>query len=287
MPDMIEVTDVTLRDGLQDQPQILSIEDKIEITRLLVDAGYRHIELGSFMHPDRVPQMADTDRLLLTMDVPNLPDRHVLVPNARGLDRALATPAETFVFVISASDTHNRANLNRRTAESLQALAPLMARAKSAGRQVFGAVSTAFGYPEGQDVTPEAVRRVVDAYHQAGADRIILADTVGVATLQTFAPILRAAIDQVGTRRLGLHLHDGGHGVEPLLDVALEAGIRAFETAIGGLGGCPFAPGAPGNLKAEDLIPYLHQLGFDTGVDVRKIPTIALTLGMALGRHTA
>ena len=286
MSTAIKITDVTLRDGLQDQPQVLSTADKIQIADLLVQAGYHNLELGSFMRADRVPQMADTEAFLAAWPTPSHIRRHVLVPNARGLDRALTTDADTLVFVVSASNAHNRANLNRSTDESLEALIPLVRRAKDNGRQVLGAVSTAFGCPYQGAISPAEVSHVMDAYLNAGVDGVILADTIGSATPPIFTEILHAAVTRIGPSRIGLHLHDSGTGLEPLIDIALDAGIFQFDTAIGGLGGCPFAPGAPGNLKAEDLIPYLNSKGYTTGIDYRKLPTIALSLGIALGQHT-
>lgn len=287
MAEFIEITDVTLRDGLQDQPEVISTADKIQIADLLVGAGYVNLELASFMRADWVPQMADAEQFLKQWQAPSGIRRHVLVPNAKGLDRALSTNAETLVFVVSASNPHNLANINRTTDQSLAALRPLVVKAKTSGRSVIGAISTAFGCPYQGQVTPSEVVHVLESYLEAGVDTVILADTIGAATPAIFQEILAHATRTLDPMLIGLHLHDSGTGLESLIDLALAAGIRRFDTAIGGLGGCPFAPGAPGNLKAEDLLPYLERHGFDTGIDYRKLPTIALTIGLALGKRSA
>ncbi|MCL5971841.1 MAG: hydroxymethylglutaryl-CoA lyase [Firmicutes bacterium] len=280
----VTLVDVTLRDGLQDQPRVVSTEDKVMLAELLVQAGYRELEVTSFMRPDWIPQTADAERVLKGFSSRPGVQRHVLVPNRRGLDRALTTDAEVLTFVISASTAHNQRNLNRTTDESLAQVAPLIEEAKRAGKWVRGTVSTAFGCTIQGPIAPNAVWMVVDRYLEAGVDQVCLADTVGLATPKGFNEVMERVLDGLSPGMLGLHLHEGAAvSILTIVQQALDMGLRVFDSAIAGLGGCPFAPGAKGNLKAERLIPYLEARGFATGIDSGQLPTIALTLGMALG----
>lgn len=281
----VSVVDVTLRDGLQDQLQEVCTEDKIRIAEMLVRAGYRELEVTSLMRPDRIPQTADAEDLLAGFAPREGLRRHALVANRKGLERALGTNVEVISFVISASDAHNRKNLNCTTQESLDHITPLIRDALGAGRFVRGTVSTAFGCTIQGQVDPDQVLRVAEGYIEGGVQQLVLADTVGMATGKVFERILGRIGQWAACTELGLHLHQGpGDPVLSLVDQGLEHGIRVFDSAIAGLGGCPFAPGAQGNLKAEALIPHLDQKGIDTGIDASQIPEIALTLGIALGR---
>lgn len=285
MSESVTIVDVTLRDGLQEQPTVLSTRDKVEIGQLLVDAGFSALEVTSFVRPDWVPQLADAEEFLASFHVPPRVERLALVPNQRGMDRALQTDVDCVVFVVSASTTHNQHNLNRSTEESLAQIRGMANVALQAGRKVHGGVATSFGCTFQGEVSEDEVLRVLDAYLEAGVQQVNLADTVGMATPEAFERILHAAVKFAGgPQRLGLHLHDPGNGVAALVDIALDAGIRSFDGAIGGLGGCPFAPGSPGNCKVEQLVPQIEARGFDTGIDASALPRIALTLGLALGR---
>lgn len=281
----VTVTDVTLRDGLQEQPSVLPTLAKLEIARLLLAAGFRSLEMTSFVRPAWVPQLADAADLLAALSPQPGISRRVLVPNRRGMERALATDAEAVSLVVSASTRHNEANLNRTTAESLAEVGELVGMARAQGKEVEGGVATSFGCPFQGEVSDGEVLAVVDAYLGAGADRVMLADTIGAAKPDGFARRLRTVLRHVGgPGRIGIHLHDPGTGVGELCRIALAEGVRHFDVAIGGIGGCPFAPGAPGNAKAEEVVPVLEQAGFATGVDVAKLPQITLALGLALGR---
>lgn len=280
----VTVVDVTLRDGLQDQPQFVATGDKVRIAQLLIEAGYRELEVTSMMRPDWIPQTADGEAVLAQMEARPDVRRHVLVGNRRGLDRALNTDAEVITFVISASTLHNQRNLNCTTQDSIARINPLIREAKDAGRWVRGTVSTAFGCTLQGTVSPQEVLAVVEPYLEAGVDQVCLADTVGLATSTGYARLMELLRPRVSPGQLALHLHDGpGASVLVIVNQALQDGIRVFDSAIGGLGGCPFAPGAQGNLKAELLIPYVENKGFSTGIQSVTLPEIALTLGIALG----
>jgi len=284
MRESVTIVDVTLRDGLQDQPTVVSTNNKVEIAGLLANAGFHAMEITSFVRPEWVPQLADAEALLDCFKGGQGVERHALVPNQRGLDRALQTDVECVAFVVSASTLHNQHNLNRSTSESLRQIRSMADEALRSGRKVHGGIATSFGCSIQGEVTEEEVVRALEAYLDAGVQHVHLADTVGLATPKSFERILTAALQCAGgPQRLGIHLHDPGKGVDLLIDIALDAGIRSFDAAIGGLGGCPFAPGAPGNCKVEALVPQIEGRGFDTKIDVPAIPRIALSVGLALG----
>lgn len=284
MDEHVKIVDVTLRDGLQDQGTVIETDNKVQVAHLLAEAGFPALEVTSFVRPDWVPQLADATDLLARLEGSGIV-RHALVPNRRGLDRALQTSVEVVTFVVSASTAHNQHNLNRTTEQSLGEIGHMTRRALDAGRAVHAGIATSFGCPFQGVVTTEEVLRVLDAYLQAGVQHVNLADTIGVATPETFAPVLERAIEYAGgPEHLGIHLHDRGTGVHALIEIALDLGIRSFEAAIGGLGGCPFAPGAPGNARVERLLPQIEGRGFHTGINASALPPIALTLGLALGR---
>jgi hydroxymethylglutaryl-CoA lyase len=286
MSERVTLTDVTLRDGLQEEDVVVPTAAKQRLAEALVAAGFRSLELTSFVHPAWVPQLADAEELLRAFPARAGLVRQALVPNRKGLERAVATDAECLNIVISASTAHNEANIHRTTEQSLAEAPTLIALAHEAGRRVRGCVATAFGCPFRGEVTDAQVFAVVDTYLEAGAEEIVLADTMGAAREAMFAARLEQAVRRIGDpRRVGLHLHDGGNGeLTKLVLRALAVGVRSFDVAIGGLGGCPFAPGAPGNARAEQLIPVMEQAGFATGVQVDLLPQIALSLGLALGQ---
>lgn len=285
MSEFVSIVDVTLRDGLQDQSTVVPTEDKVEIARMLADAGFSTMEVTSFVRPEWVPQLADAEALLSQLDGRQAVERHALAPNPRGLERALRTNVECVVFVVSASNLHNQHNLNRPTAESLREIRPMADEALRNGRKVHAGIATSFGCTLQGAVAEQEVLRVLDTYLDAGVQHVNLSDTVGMATPENFRSILNTSIRFAGgPERLGIHLHDPGSGVETLIDIALDAGIRSFDGAIGGLGGCPFAPNAPGNCKIESLAPQIEARGFFTGIHCPDLPRIALTLGLALGR---
>lgn len=285
MDNWVTIVDVTLRDGLQDQREVVKTTDKVVVAGLLLEAGYRELEVTSMMRADRIPQTADAEQVLEALGEQHGVRRHVLVANRRGLERALATQAEVISFVISASDAHNRENLNCSTKESVTRVRPLIAEALKAGRFVRGTVSTAFGCTIQGKVGLDEIRLVVDTYLAAGVNQLCLADTVGMATRPQFEKVVASARDAAGPTPVALHLHEGpGAPILDLVDDGLACGVRTFDSAIAGLGGCPFAPGAQGNLKAELLIPHLQKHGFETGIEVSRLTEIALVLGMALGR---
>ncbi|GAC1358929.1 MAG: hydroxymethylglutaryl-CoA lyase [Ktedonobacteraceae bacterium] len=268
-PESITVVDVTARDGLQDADRLITTAQKLQLVRDLIDAGVRHIEVTSFVHPRWVPQMADADQLVTSLPRRDDVTYSVLVPNMRGYERAKAAGSTEVALVVSASESHNKANLNRSIAETLAQLSEVAAHAQADGIALRGAISTAFGCPFEGDVAEAAVERVARAYVEMGVQQIALADTIGVGNPhQVFALFNRIRSEVPGATSLVGHFHDRrGYGLANVF-AAMQAGVTRFDVALGGLGGCPYAPGAPGNLATEVMVEFLHAMGLKTGIEL-------------------
>ena len=268
-PSKVTVVDVTPRDGLQDADHLVASEQKLAFISALLAAGVRSIEVTSFMRPEWIPQLADAD--YVAMQLPTHPGvtYSALIPNLRGYERAKKTGIAEVTLVVSASESHNRANLNRSVDESLAQLAMVAAQAKEDGIAVRGAIATSFGCPFEGAVVPEAVLRIVRAYAEMDVQQVSLADTIGVGNPHQVYELFRMARAELpASISLSAHFHDrAGYGLANVF-AALQAGVATFDAAVGGLGGCPYAPGAPGNLSTETLVEYLETMGFDTGISL-------------------
>lgn len=278
----VVLRDVTLRDGLQDEEPIPTGE-KLALFDALVAAGLPELELTSFVRPDRVPAMADAEALCRATEGAPV-RRWGLVLNERGAQRALAAGLVDLQFVVSVSDTHSRGNAGRSTAAALDALASVCELAAQEGAVVEVTLATAFGCPHERHVAPAAVVAAAERAASAGVTSIGLADTIGVAVPTE----VRALVEQVGRAvevPIGVHLHDTrGLGVANAL-AALDAGVRRIDGSVGALGGCPFAPGASGNLALEDLAHALDAMGVRTGVSVEGLIDAAVLACEAVGRE--
>ena len=234
---------------------------------MLAAAGLPVVEATSFVHPAAVPQLADADQVL-----PRIARRPgvrypVLVPNMRGMERAIAAGADAVAVFTAASEAFAQANIRMTIAESLEAFAPVLATARAAGMWTRGYVSTAFGCPYQGEVDPAAVADVAVALHELGCDQISVGDTIGVAEPDDVGRVLQPLLERLPAERLALHLHDTRGRAIDNAAAGLQLGITTFDASASGLGGCPFAPGAPGNLATETLVSWLHGLGIETGVD--------------------
>ncbi|MFE1788387.1 hydroxymethylglutaryl-CoA lyase [Streptomyces sp. NPDC059525] len=284
LPPRVWIHEVGARDGLQNEKTAVPTEVKAEFIHRLAAAGLTTVEATSFVHPKWVPQLADAEQLFpLLSDVPaELP---VLVPNERGLDRALALGATRIAVFGSATETFAARNLNRTVAESLAMFEPVVARAKAAGAHVRGYLSMCFGDPwEGAVPVPQVVR-TAKALLDLGCDELSLGDTIGVATpghVQALLGELNAA--GVATGRIGVHFHDTyGQALSNTL-AALQHGVTTVDASAGGLGGCPYAKSATGNLATEDLVWMLDGLGIETGVDLAALTATSVWMAERLGR---
>lgn len=277
----VEIFEVGPRDGLQNEARPIATGDKIALVDLLSTAGFARIECASFVSPRWVPQMADSAEVLAgIVRVPGV-SYAALTPNMTGLERALGAGASEVAIFGSASEGFSRANINASIAESLARFAPVAEAAQAAGLPVRGYVSCVVECPYDGAVPPGAVARVVAALRDMGCYQISLGDTIGRGRPEAVAAMLRAVLDEVPATRLAGHFHDTGGRALDNVAVALEAGLRVFDGAVGGLGGCPYAPGAAGNLATEALHDFLTGAGWHTGLD-RAVLTRAARLARGL-----
>ena len=284
LPARVRIHEVGARDGLQNEKSTVPTEVKAEFVRRLADAGLTTIEATSFVHPKWVPQLADAEQLFpLVAELPvALP---VLVPNERGLDRALALGATRVAVFASATESFAKANLNRTLDEALAMFEPVVARAKTQDMHVRGYLSMCFGDPWEGAVPIAQVVRVCKALLDMGCDELSLGDTIGVATPGHVLELLAALNEQgVPTPALGVHFHDTyGQALANTL-AALQHGVTTVDASAGGLGGCPYAKSATGNLATEDLVWMLRGLGIDTGVDLDRLVATSAWMAEQLGR---
>ncbi len=287
MSESVRIVEVGPRDGLQNEPQQVATAVKIELIERLSDAGLRTVEATSFVSPKWVPQMADAAEVLAGLRRRPGVDYPVLVPNLQGLERARAADVAEIAVFTAASDAFNRRNINASVDESLQRLQPVVAQALEQGLRVRAYVSTVLGCPYQGEVPLTDVVRVVAAMAEMGCYEISLGDTIGVGTPRKARAMLQACTDAVEIGRLAVHFHDTyGQALANTL-ACLEAGVRVVDASVAGLGGCPYARGASGNLATEDLLYMLEGMGFDTGVDLDALVSTGRWISGVLGRAPA
>ena len=266
-PARVTVVEVGPRDGLQNEAAIVPTATKVRFIEMLAAAGLPVVEATSFVHPAAVPQLADADQVLPAIARRPGVRYPVLVPNMRGMERAIAAGADAVAVFTAASEAFSQANIRMTIAESLEAFSPVLAAARAAGMWTRGYVSTAFGCPYQGEVDPAAVTDVAVALDELGCDQISVGDTIGVAEPDDVGRVLSPLLERVPVERLALHLHDTRGRAIDNAEAGLHLGITTFDASASGLGGCPFAPGAPGNLATETLVSWLHGLAIETGVD--------------------
>lgn len=283
-PRSIRVVEVGPRDGLQNERQIIPTADKIAFVNLLSAAGFSVVETTSFVHPKAVPQLADAAEVFKAIEKRPGVRYPVLVPNLRGMQRALEAGAREIAVFTAASESFNRKNINATIAESFDNIAPVMELARREKIWVRGYVSTCFGCPYEGEVPPARVLDVTLRLLDLGVDEVCLGDTIGVATPGAVDRVLEPVLERVPLDRLGLHFHDTrGTALANTLR-ALEYGCFIFDSSAGGLGGCPYAPGAAGNLSTEDLLYMAHGMGIQTGVDLERVMAASRFIAERLGR---
>ncbi|GAA5188976.1 hydroxymethylglutaryl-CoA lyase [Rugosimonospora acidiphila] len=276
----VSIREVGPRDGLQNEDPVPA-SDKVRLLDALSRTGVRRIEAVSFVHPRAIPQMADADEVWAAATKAPGVRYSALVPNSRGARRALAAGFTEIEVVVSASDTHNRKNLNRSTAESLEDISALIDEVHRAGGTVEVIVATSFGCPYEGDVDPRRVATIVDRVLADGADRVAFGDTTGMATPRRVTELLGVVSRKAP---ILLHFHNTrGTGLANIL-TALELGISEFDASIGGLGGCPYAPGASGNVATEEVVHMLHDMGVETGIDLDALLEAAELAERIVGR---
>lgn len=280
----VTLVEVGLRDGLQNEKTPLSPSQRADWFNTLVAAGHRRIEAGSFVSPKWVPQMAGTDEVMARIQRPEGVWAEVLVPNEKGLDAALKTSAEVFAVFTAASESFNQKNINCSIEESLARFRPVIERARAEGRRVRGYVSCVVGCPYEGPIDPLRVAQVSRDLLALGVDEISLGDTIGVARPREIHRLLDAVLPEVDIDKLALHCHDTYGQAIANIAAGLDRGIRIFDTAVAGLGGCPYAKGATGNVATEDVLYLLEGQGFETGVDLKQIATLGADICAVLGR---
>ena len=281
----VRVYEVGPRDGLQNEAAPIPTDAKIRFIDLLADAGLREIEVTSFVSPKAIPQLADADALMASLDRRPGVRYPVLVPNARGMDRAEAAGADAVCVFTAASEAFTRANINMSIAESIDAFRPVLSRAGERGWWTRGYVSTAFGCPYQGEVGDAAVVGVARELIELGVEELSIGDTIGVAGPADVRRVVGAlTASGIGVERLAMHFHDTRGTALANVTTALELGVRCFDASSGGTGGCPYAPGAAGNLATEDLVYLLDREGLSHGVDLDAVLVAARHIAEALGR---
>jgi hydroxymethylglutaryl-CoA lyase len=281
----VTVYEVGPRDGLQNEAALIPAADKIAFVDRLSAAGLPAIEVGAFVNPARVPQMADTEAVVAAIVRRPGTRYSALVPNTRGLERAQAAGLTEIALFAAASETFSQRNLNQSIDNSLRAYAGVAQQALASGLAVRGYLSTSFGCPFEGDVPVGRVVELTERLLSLGVFEVAVSDTIGIAQPGQVRRVLAALLERVPANRVALHFHDTRGMAAANVLAALEFGIRTFDASAGGLGGCPFAPGASGNLATEDLLYLLHGLGYDTGVDLDRVFDASRLLESAIGHR--
>ena len=284
MPAKVKIVEVSPRDGLQNEKQFVPTEVKVELVNRLADAGFQNVEATSFVSPKWTPQMADAAEVMAQIRRRPGTIYSVLTPNMKGFDAALAARADEVVIFGAASEAFSQRNINCSIAESLDRFEPVAAAAKANGLRLRGALSCALGFPYQGEVPISSVVEVARRYIAMGCDEIDIADTIGVGTPRRVRDVMRAVTDAIDPRRVAGHFHDTyGQALANIL-AALETGISIFHTSVAGLGGCPYAKGATGNVATEDVLYMLRGLDIETGVDFDAVVDIGQWISGHLNR---
>src|SRR5947207_10909107 len=284
MIDSVRIVEVGPRDGLQNEKIPVSAADRIAFIEKLIGAGLHTIEVGAFVSPKAIPQMANSDQVLRGVNHHPTSEFHVLVPNEKGYDAARAAGARGIAVFASASEGFSRATINCTVAESIERFKPVLSRAKADGIKVRGYISCVLGCPFDGEVKPKAVVDVARALWDLGCYEVSLGDTIGVGTPLKARQLLRAVAGSVPMENLAMHFHDTYGQALANLYAGMEEGCRVIDSAAGGLGGCPYAPGATGNVATEDVVYMLEGMGVATGVDMAKLVAATNVVSGLIGR---
>src|SRR5512132_1622359 len=287
LPRTVRIVEVGPRDGLQNEPHVFPSATKVELIERLADAGLSSVEAGAFVSPRSVPQMADTAAVLKSVRRrPNV-SYPVLVPNLKGLEAAVAAGADEITIFGAASESFSQKNINCSIAESLERFAPVCAAAPAEGFRVRGYISCVLGCPYEGEVAPAKVAEVAARLAEMGCYEISLGDTIGVGTAGKARDLIGRVMSAVPVEKLAVHFHDTyGQALANIL-VALQMGVAVVDASVAGLGGCPYAPGASGNVATEDVLYLLHGLGIETGVNLERIAATGRWISDRLGRPSA
>ena len=290
-PPAVSVYEVSPRDGLQNESATVPLAGKLRLIDALVAAGLQRIEITSFVSPKWIPQLADADELAEVVMTRRAsqergagPHFSALCPNPRGLERAVKTGIKEVAVFLSASETHNKKNVNKTIAETLAAFEDTIGPAKEAGMRVRAYVSTMWGCPYEGDVDPAKSIAIAKKLYEMGCYQVSLSDTIGAGTPKLTHEIVTRALDALPLEAISMHMHDTRGTALANIVVGLELGITNFDASVGGLGGCPYAPGAAGNVATEDLVYMLHGMGISTGIDLERLVEAAKAAESIVGR---
>lgn len=270
-PSHVTLFEVGPRDGLQNESGFIATADKLHFIHMLSEAGFKHIEATSLVSPKYIPQLKDGAAVLKALPKKSAVEYGVLIPNLQGLEQALASGVESIALFTAASESFNQHNINCSIEESLARIRPVVIKAKEAKLRIRAYVSCALGCPYEGSILPKQVATVCEELLALHVDELSLADTIGVGTPMQTQALLKVILPMMGQTDLALHFHDTyGQALANIL-MALELGVNRFDASVAGLGGCPYAPGASGNVATEDVLYFLHGLGIDTGIDIYKV----------------
>jgi hydroxymethylglutaryl-CoA lyase len=284
LPDRVSIYEVSPRDGLQNERIIVPTEDKARLIHALADAGVSRIEVTSFVSPKWIPQLADAEALLAQL-TPARARYSGLCPNLRGLERVRSTGLGEIVVFVSASEEHNQQNLNDSVEHTLARLREVVQEARASGLRVRGCISTLWGFRKEGDVDLERAATIGRELVDMGVNELSLADTMGMATPKRTRDVVQRFLAEYPPTLLSMHMHDTRRTALANVLVGLELGVRTFEASVGGLGGCPFAPGAAGNLATEQLVYMLHGMGVETGISLEKLISVSKAAHALVGRE--
>ncbi len=285
LPDRVTVYEVSPRDGLQNEAVTVPTNGKLRLIEALIASGLSRIEVSSFVSPKWVPQLADAEQVVSRIEKREGLLCAALCPNRRGLERALSTGIDEIGVFLSSSETHNRKNVNKSIDETLNVFADFVPEAVDKGLRVRGYVSTVWGCPYEGKIDPARGLAIANRLLELGCYQVSLGDTIGVGNPRQTRDIVQLFLSEIDAEKLALHLHDTRGTALSNVIVGLELGIRTFDASVGGLGGCPYAPGAAGNLATEDLVYTLHGMGVETGVDLEKLWEAGQVAEAVVGRE--
>lgn len=283
MDNHIRINEVGLRDGLQSQPRHLTLDERCRMASSLMAAGLQQLEVGSFVSPKAVPQMAGTGELIAALEVPDTVNLSALIPNMKGYELARAAGIETVAIVVSATETMNQKNINMSLEQTLAVGRAVIERSVAEGIRIQAYLAVAFECPFEGPTPPEVVVEQARQLVQWGADEVVIADTIGAANPAAVRELMATLVAEHGSDRLACHFHDTRAMGLANVFAAIESGVRQFDSSVGGLGGCPFAPGAKGNVATEDVVMLCEQMGFQTGVDMKKLLQSVELVGELVG----
>jgi hydroxymethylglutaryl-CoA lyase len=285
LPARATIYEVGPRDGLQNEARLVPTADKVAFIDALAATGLKHVEITSFVNPKWIPQLADASEVARAVKPPPGVAYSCLVPNRKGLDAALAAGMKEIAVFLSASETHNKKNVNKTIAETLTAFEEVVEPARAAGVRVRAYVSTVYGCPYEGDVDPQKAVDLARILRQMGVYQVSLGDTIGVANPVQVERVLEMVLAEVPQEQIAMHFHDTRGTALANCTVGLQLGVETIDAAVGGLGGCPYAPGASGNLATEDVVAMLHAMGVETGIDLDKLVGCAQMIAAFVGHE--